>query len=257
MGLLDQKVALVTGAARGNGADIARGLAEHGAAVALVDIDADGAHATAAAIADETGVKAIGIEGDVGDPDDAQAMVDSTVEELGGVEIVVNNAGILAAAHFLKITIEDWERSLRVNLTGAMLVSQAAARVMRKSGGGSIILLSSTAGEMAFPGSAAYCSTKGGMNALTRVMALDLAPFEIRVNAIAPGMIETNMTSALSANKQLRKIIEMMTPAGRMGLPRDLAGTAVFLGSDLSEFMTGTVLTVDGGLTAGYSGWKS
>lgn len=257
MGLLDQKVALVTGAARGNGADIARGLAEHGAAVALVDLDADGASATAASIAEDTGAPTAGIEGDVGDPDAAATMVAQTVENLGGLDIVVNNAGILAAAHFLKITMDEWERSLRVNLTGAMLVSQAAARVMRKSGGGSIVLISSTAASVAFPGSAAYCATKGGMNAMTRVMALDLAPFSIRVNAIAPGMIDTDMTSALKANKQLRKIIETMTPAGRLGLPRDLAGTAVFLASDLSDFMTGAVLTLDGGLTAGYSGWKA
>lgn len=256
MGLLDGKVALVTGAARGNGADIARGLAESGAAVSLVDLDADGVVATAAAIATETGAQTIGLAGDVGDADSAGAMVADTVERLGGLQVLVNNAGILDAAHFLKMTIEQWERTLRVNLTGSMLVGQAAARAMRSGGGGSIVQISSVAGQKAFPGSAAYCATKGGLNALTRAMALDLAPFSIRVNSIAPGMIDTAMTGALKANEPLRDTIESATPAGRFGLPRDLAGTAVYLASDLSDFVTGTVITVDGGLSAGFAGWK-
>ncbi|MGI9658147.1 MAG: SDR family NAD(P)-dependent oxidoreductase [Gaiellaceae bacterium] len=256
MGLLDGKVALVTGAARGNGADIARGLAEHGAAVALVDLDGDGAHATAARIAEETGTRAIGLAGDVGDPDAVKAMVNGTLEQLGGLHVLVNNAGILDAAHFLKMTPEQWERTIRVNLTGSMLVGQAAARAMREDGGGSIVQISSVAGQKAFPGSAAYCATKGGLNALTRAMALDLAPFSIRVNAIAPGMIDTAMTGALKANEPLREAIESATPVRRFGVPRDLAGTVVYLASDLSEFVTGTVVTVDGGLTAGFAGWK-
>lgn len=256
MGLLDKRVALVTGAARGNGADIARGLAEHGAAVALVDLDGDAARVTAATISQETGASAIGLAGDVGDPAAAQAMVDETVSTLGGLQVLVNNAGILDAAHFTKMSIEQWERTLRVNLTGSMLVSQASAQAMREGEGGSIVNISSVAADSAFPGSAAYCATKGGINAMTRAMAMDLAPFSIRVNAIAPGMIDTAMTGALKANEPLKATIEAATPAGRFGLPRDLIGTAAFLASDLSEFVTGTVITVDGGLTAGFSGWK-
>jgi NAD(P)-dependent dehydrogenase (short-subunit alcohol dehydrogenase family) len=256
MDLLDGKVALVTGAARGNGAEIARGLATHGANVALVDINGDGAAATAEAIAKETNRQALGLAGDVGDPAAAESMVEETVSQLGGLDIVVNNAGILEAAHFLKMTIEQWDRTLRVNLTGAMLVSQCAARVMRRSGGGSIVHVSSVAGENAFPGSTAYCATKGGLNALTRAMSLDLAPFSIRVNAIAPGMIDTAMVGALKDNESLKSTIESSTPAGRFGVPEDLTGAVVFLASELSEFVTGSVLTADGGLTAGFSGWK-
>ena len=256
MGLLDGKVALVTGAARGNGADIARGLAEHGASVALVDLDAAGAQATAAKIADETGAQTTGLGGDVGDREAAEGMVAETVTQLDGLDVLVNNAGILDAAHFLKMTLEQWERTIRVNLTGSMLVGQAAARVMRKGGNGSIVQISSVAATNAFAGSAAYCATKGGLDALTRAMALDLAPFSIRVNSIAPGMIDTAMTGALKANKPLKETIEAATPIGRFGVPRDLAGTVVYLASDLSEFVTGAAITIDGGLTAGFAGWK-
>ena len=256
MGLLDGKVALVTGAARGNGADIARGLAEHGARVALVDLDAAGAQATAASIAAETGARALGLGGDVGDPDAARTMVAQTLDELDGLDVLVNNAGILDAAHFLRMTLEQWERTIRVNLTGSMLVSQAAARVMREQGGGSIVHISSVAATKAFAGSAAYCATKGGLDALTRAMAIDLAPFSIRVNSIAPGMIDTAMTEALKQNESLKDTIEAATPAGRFGVPRDLAGTIVYLASDLSDFVTGTAITIDGGLTAGFAGWK-
>ncbi len=256
MGLLDETVALVTGAARGNGADIARGLAEHGAAVALVDLDGEGASKTASSIAEDTGARTVGLAGDVSDPEAAEAMVADTVEGLGGLHTLVNNAGILDAAHFLKMTAEQWDRTMRVNVTGSVLVGQAAARVMRAGGGGSIVHVSSVAAEQAFPGSTAYCASKGALNALTRAMALDLAPFSIRVNAIAPGMIDTAMTAPLKANEPVHDAIVAATPAGRIGLPRDLAGTIVYLASDLSEFVTGTVTTIDGGLTAGFSGWK-
>ena len=249
-------MALVTGAARGNGADIARGLAEHGAQVVIADIDAEGAKKTAEDIAEETGTVTLHQAGDVGSPTSAQSMVNETIEKLGGLDILVNNAGILDASHFIKMSIEQWEQTIRVNLTGPMLMSQAASRSMRKTGGGSIINISSVASSKAFPGSAAYCATKGGLDAMTRAMAIDLAPFAIRANAIAPGMIDTSMTSELKANSQLKEQIESATPAGRFGLPRDLAGTVVFLASELSEFITGSVLTVDGGLTAGFTNWK-
>lgn len=256
MQLLEGKVALITGAARGNGADIARGLAMHGADVALCDLNADGALATALDIAESAETRAIGLGGDVGDPDAAEQVVSETISQLGNIDVLVNNAGILDAAHFLKMSLEQWERTLRVNLTGAMLVSQLAARNMRAANGGSIIHVSSVAADNAFPGSAAYCATKGGVNALTRAMAIDLAPFSIRVNAIAPGMIDTAMTGALKANTPLSETIEKATPMGRFGLPSDLAGTVTFLASELSEFVTGSVLTIDGGLTAGFAGWK-
>ncbi|MEZ5099091.1 MAG: SDR family oxidoreductase [Thermoleophilia bacterium] len=255
MGLLDGKVALVTGAARGNGEGIARGLAQHGADVALVDVDGDGAIAAAAAIAADTGRRAIGFAGDVGDPDAAEAMVARTADELGGIHVLVNNAGVLLPEHSLKLTLESWERTLRVNLTGPMLVSVAAARRMAGDGGGAIVNVTSIAAEEGFPGSAAYCASKGGLQMLTRVLAIDLAEHGVRVNAIAPGIIRTPMTEPLYRSEEALARVLAPIPLARQGEPADLVGAAVYLASDLAAWVTGETIRVDGGHTAGFHGW--
>lgn len=255
MGLLDRRIALVTGAARGNGEGIARGLAQHGADVALVDVDGEGAEATAAAIASETGRRTLGFAGDVADPAQAEAMVARTVDELGGIHVLVNNAGVLLPEHSLKLTLDAWERSLRVNLTGPMLVSVAAARRMAEAGGGAIVNVTSIAAEEGFPGSAAYCASKGGLQMLTRVMAIDLAESGVRVNAIAPGIVRTAMTAPLYRTEELLARVVAPIPLGRQGEPADLVGAAVYLASDLSAWVTGETIRVDGGHTAGFHGW--
>lgn len=257
MALLEGRVALVTGGARGNGAGIAHGLAEHGADVALADIDGEGASQTAAAISQATGQRAIGLETDLVDATQVEGMVTQTVAELGSVDILVNNAGIFEPAHFMKMTFESWDRTLRVNLTGSMLACQVAAKRMIDAGSGAIINVTSIAAEEAFHGSAAYCASKGGLQMLTRVLALDLAPMGIRVNAIAPGFVKTPMTESLYTSPEAVEYVETLVPQARMGLPADLAGTVVYLASDLSSWVTGSTVVVDGGTTAGVAGWKS
>ncbi|MGI9657507.1 MAG: SDR family NAD(P)-dependent oxidoreductase [Gaiellaceae bacterium] len=257
MGLLAGKAALVTGGARGNGAGIGRGLAEHGADVVLADIDGDAVVSTASEIADATGRRVAGILGDVGNPADAEAMADHTVSELGRIDILVNNAGIFEPGDFLEMSLESWERVLRVNLTGSMLVAQAAARRMAKSGGGSIINVTSIGADKAFAGTTSYGASKGGLQMATRCMALDVARARIRVNAIAPGFIKTAMTEPLYTTPETVSMIEEFVPMDRMGVPADLAGTVVYLASDLAEYVTGETITVDGGVVAGFASWRS
>jgi NAD(P)-dependent dehydrogenase (short-subunit alcohol dehydrogenase family) len=257
MSLLEGRSALVTGGARGNGAGIARGLAEHGASVVVADIDGAAAEAQASELEAQTGVRAVGHAGDVGDAADVGKIVERVVAEFGRLDVVVNNAGVLHTGHFLAITMDDWEATLRVNLTGPMLVSQAAARVMAASAGGSIINVTSIATDTAFHGTGSYCASKGGLQSLTRVMAMDLADDGIRVNTVAPGFIKTPMTEPLYTTPDAVATLETYIPQARMGLPADLVGTIVFLASDLSRYVTGTAITVDGGVTAGLASWRS
>ena len=257
MGLLDGKTALVTGGARGNGAGIARGLAEHGADLVLADIDSDAVATMAEEIADTCYGQVSGTVGDVSDPDGAQAMVDHTVSKFGKIDILVNNAGILETGDFLEISLESWKRVLAVNLTGSMLVAQAAARQMANTGGGSIINVTSIGASHAFAGTTSYGASKGGLQMMTRSMALDLAPRGIRVNALAPGFIKTAMTEPLYTNEEAVAALEEFVPLDRMGVPADLAGTVVYLASDLAEYVTGETITVDGGVVAGFSSWRS
>ena len=257
MGLLDGSKALVTGGARGNGAGIGRGLADNGADVVLSDIDGEAVASAAEEIAQATGRQVSGIAGDVGDPGDAQAMVDETVSRLGGVNVLVNNAGILLGGDFLEVTLEDWNKVLQVNLTGSMLVAQAAARHMAENGGGAITNVTSIGAEMAFPGAASYGASKGGLQMMTRTMALDLARVGVRVNAIAPGFIHTAMTEPLYTTDEAVANIVQHVPLDRMGMPADLAGTVVYLSSDLAEYVTGETITIDGGVRAGLAAWRS
>ena len=257
MALLEGKAALVTGGARGNGAGIGLGLAEHGANIVLSDVDGEAVASMADEIAQATGRSVSGILGDVTKPDDVAAMVDHTVSELGSIDILVNNAGILEAIDFLEMSLESWERVIGINLTGAMLVAQAAGRKMADSGGGSIINVTSIGAEEAFAGAASYGASKGGLQMMTRAMALDVASAGIRVNAIAPGFIKTAMTEPLYTTPEAVAHIEEFVPLDRMGVPADLAGTVVYLASDLSSYVTGETITVDGGAVAGFASWRS
>ena len=243
---LEGKVAVVTGAARGIGAACARRFAAEGAAVVIGDILEEQGEATAQSIR-ETGGTAAFVACDTGDGLQARALIAETVSRHGRIDVLVNNAGIFTIADFLDVTEEDFDRVLRVNLRGYFLVGQAAARVMADAGSGSIINMSSVNAVMAIESIAAYVVSKGGVNQLTSVMALALAPKGIRVNAIGPGTILTEMAGAMMTDEVARRRILSRTPMGRVGQPEEIAGIAVFLASDDSSYVTGQVIYADGG----------
>ena len=243
---LEGKVAVVTGAARGIGAACARRFAAEGAHVVIADILEEKGEATAQAIRDDGGSAAF-IACDTGDGAQARALIEQTVSRLGRIDVLVNNAGIFTIADFLDVTEEDFDRVLRVNLRGYFLVGQAAAREMAAAGTGSIINMSSVNGVMAIESIAPYVVSKGGVNQLTSVMALALAPKGVRVNAIGPGTILTELSGSLITDETARRRVLSRTPMGRVGQPEEIAGIAVFLASDDSSYVTGQVIYADGG----------
>ena len=243
---LEGKVAVVTGAARGIGAACARRFAAEGADVVIADILEEKGEATAQAIRDEGG-SAVFVPCDTGDGPQARALIEKTVERHGRIDVLVNNAAISAIADFLDVTEEDFDRVLRVNLRGYFLVGQAAAREMAAAGSGSIVNMSSVNGELAIASIAPYVVSKGGVNQLTSVMALALAPRGVRVNAIGPGTILTEMSQSLITDESAWRRILSRTPMGRVGQPEEIAGIAVFLASDDSSYVTGQVIYADGG----------
>ncbi len=243
---LEGKVAAVTGAARGIGAACARRFAAEGAEVIVADILEEEGKATAQAIRDTGGAAAF-IPCDTGDGPQARALVEQTVARHGRIDVLVNNAGIFTIADFLDVTEEDFDRVLRVNLKGYFLVGQAAARVMAEAGRGSIVNMSSVNGVMAIETIAPYVVSKGGVNQLTSVMALALARSGVRVNAIGPGTIATELSGSLLSDEASRRRVLSRTPMGRMGRPEEIAGIALFLASDDSSYVTGQVIYADGG----------
>ena len=243
---LEGKVAVVTGAARGIGAACARRFAAEGAAVVIGDILEEQGEATAQSIRD-TGATATFVACDTGEGPQARALIEQTISRHGRIDVLVNNAGIFTIADFLDVTEEDFDRVLRVNLRGYFLVGQAAARAMVEAGSGSIINMSSVNGVMAIDTIAAYVVSKGGVNQLTSVMSLALAPKGIRVNAIGPGTILTELSGSLLTDEAARRRVLSRTPMGRVGQPEEIAGIAVFLASDDSSYVTGQVIYADGG----------
>ena len=243
---LEGKIAVVTGAARGIGAACARRFAAEGAAVVIADILEEQGEATAQAIRDDGG-SADFIPCDTGDAVQARALIERTVSRQGRIDVLVNNAGIFTIADFLDVTEEDFDRVLRTNLKGYFLVGQAAAREMAAAGSGSIVNMSSVNGVMAIESIAAYVVSKGGVNQLTSVMALALAPKGVRVNAIGPGTILTELSGSLLTDEAARRRVLSRTPMGRVGQPEEIAGIAVFLASDDSSYVTGQVIYADGG----------
>ena len=243
---LEGKIAVVTGAARGIGAACARRFAAEGAQVVLADILEEEGEATAQAIRDEGGSAAF-LACDTGEGAQARALIERTVSQHGRIDVLVNNAGIFTIADFLDVSEEDFDRVLRVNLRGYFLVGQAAARAMAAAGSGSIINMSSVNGVMAIETIAPYVVSKGGVNQLTSVMALALAPKGVRVNAIGPGTILTEMSGALLTDEAARRRVLSRTPMGRPGQPEEIAAIAVFLASEDSSYVTGQVIYADGG----------
>lgn len=247
---LDGKTAIVTGAAGGIGYAIAERFLREGVRVVIADVNAEKG---AKAIKDlEKLGEARFVKADVGKSLDVHNLVASAIDALGDIDILVNNAGIVHGADFLELEEDDFERVMRVNLKGSFLVGQAVARYMVdkvKDGGaaGAIINMSSVNAVFAIANQVPYSVSKGGINQLTKVMALSLAPHGIRVNAIGPGSIMTDMLASVNADPAARDRILSRTPMGRIGDPREIASIAAFLASDDASYMTGQTLYADGG----------
>jgi NAD(P)-dependent dehydrogenase (short-subunit alcohol dehydrogenase family) len=246
---LDGRVAVVTGAGRGIGAALAAGLAGAGAWVALADIDGGTAHARAREI-EAAGGRAFALLVDVSDASAVDRMVRAVVERTGRLDILVNNAGIVGRIGALETGEEDWDAVMRVNAKGVFLCARRAAVEMRPRGGGAIVNVASTSSFRAtrvtpLP---AYDASKAAVANLTRALAVEWAPHGIRVNAIAPGPLATEMTIPLPADQEARKVAPI--PMGRRGVPAEMVGAVVFLASPAAAFVTGQVLPIDGGLTA-------
>jgi NAD(P)-dependent dehydrogenase (short-subunit alcohol dehydrogenase family) len=248
---LNGKVAIVTGGARGIGLAVARRYLAEGARVTIADVDGAAGEAAAAAL----GNNARFVATDVGDAQAAERVVAETCDAFGALDVLVNNAGIIHGADFLELEEADFDRVLRVNLKGAFLVGQAAARRMVaqvKAGKppGSIINMSSINAVVAIPNHTPYCVSKGGIDQLTKVMALALAPYGIRVNAIGPGSIMTDILQAVATDKEAKRRILARTPLGRIGEPEEIAAIAVFLASADASYITGETVYADGGRLA-------
>ena len=245
------RVAVVTGAAHGIGAACARLFAASGARVALWDVADAAALARELAGGDAGAPAAIAFHCDVARRADVQAALRDTLAAFGRVDILINNAGIFRAADFLAIAEDDWDAVLDVNLKGAFLVGQALARAMASTGGGAIVNMSSVNGVTAIPNIASYNASKGGIDQLTRAMALSLADMGVRVNAVAPGTIATELAQrAVLGSPEAEARIMSRTPLRRLGEPAEVAAVCAFLASDAASYMTGEIVVVDGGRLA-------
>jgi glucose 1-dehydrogenase len=242
---LNGRVAIVTGAGSGIGHAIAERFGEAGAAVCVSYL---GYEAEARELAARL-PRAIAVRADVSNGADVAAMVDRTVRELGGVDVLVNNAGIEKEVPFLDLDEATWDTILGVNLKGSFLCAQACGRVMRDSGrGGSIVNISSIHEDHPFPGFTPYCVSKGGVRMLMRNISVELAPHGIRVNNVAPGAIATPINRAVLADPEKVRLVGQIVPLGRIGQPAEVAEVALFLASDASSYVTGSTYYVDGGM---------
>lgn len=248
--LLENKVAIVTGGARGIGYAVARRFLREGARVVIADLE-DGSVEEAAAELGDRG-QILPIECNVGERLDIRNLIAATLDSFGRIDVLVNNAGVLGSGSFLDLEEEEFDRVLCVNLKGAFLVSQAVARQMVEqieAGGapGSIVNMSSINAVVAHAAHVPYSVSKGGINQLTRATALALAPYGIRVNAVGPGSIATDMLKDLSDDEDARRAILSRTPLGRIGDPSEIAAVVAFLASDEASYITGQTVYADGG----------
>jgi len=248
---LEGKVAIVTGAGRGIGRGCAKRFAAEGAAVVAADVYDEGGVEVAAEIESEGG-RAIFAHCDISDSVQAAALVQTAVDTYGGLDVSLNCAGIIPidGSDVLETEEVEWDRVIGVNLKGTFLICQAAAREMTKKGTGSIINIASVTALMAIGNQAAYVASKAGVNGLTKSMAIGLAHRGVRVNAIGPGSIETDMMAVILTDEEATARVMARTPLNRMGQPEDIAGTALFLASDDSSYITGQTIYVEGGRLA-------
>ncbi|HEY3283869.1 MAG TPA: 3-oxoacyl-[acyl-carrier-protein] reductase [Armatimonadota bacterium] len=243
---LKGKVALVTGGSGGIGRAVVKALAEAGADVAVNYSRNQQAGEAAAEEARQGGVKAVALAADISDAAQVEALVAGTLEQLGGVDILVNNSGVTRDALLMRMKEEDWDTVLDTNLKGAFLCSRAVVKHLLKQRGGRIINVSSVVGVIGNPGQANYCASKAGLIGLTKSLAKEVASRGVTVNAVAPGFIATAMTAAMTDDQ--RDQILKAVPLGTYGTPEDVAAAVLFLASDAARYVTGTVLQVDGGL---------
>lgn len=244
---LKDRTAIVIGAARGIGAGIAARFVEEGARILLADADAEAGAARAAALGDAGRVRFRRV--DIGDPEDVESLVSDTVEAFGGVDILVQNAGIYPWTLIRDISVAEWDRVLAVNLRGTFLAAKACFEVMRARRYGRMVFTSSITGpRVTSPGHGHYSASKAGMNGFIKAAALEFAPWGITVNGIEPGNI---LTEGVEANRSRAFIasMEQSIPLGRLGTSQDVANAALFLASDEASYVTGTTLIVDGGQT--------
>jgi len=247
MSTLEGKIALVTGASRGIGRAIALELARQGADVAVNYARNTEAATQVVVEIEELGQRAVALPADVGDFDQAAALVKAAVDALGRLDILVNNAGIVRDTLLLRMQEADWDEVLRVNLKGAFNTGKAAVRLMARQRAGRIINVSSVSGLMGQVGQANYSASKAGLIGLTKSMAREFAARGITVNVVAPGFVSSDMTAAL--DEGLREQMLRLIPLGRFGAAEDVAHAVTFLASDAAAYITGAVLPVDGGLS--------
>lgn len=250
---LKGKVAIITGARRGMGKADALALAKNGAKVVVADISQEECQIVVEEIK-KIGGEAMAVKCDVTNEKEIEEMVRKTVEKFGQVDILVNNAGICEFKPFLEMTEDEWKKTLDINLKGYFLCAKAAAKEMVKQKRGVIVNIASVAmGQIGkgMAGLAHYSASKGGIAALTKTLALELAPYNIRVNAIAPGAIDTPMAAAAKTDPKMLEATLNMIPLHRMGKPEEIASTVLFLSSDASSYITGSIVVVDGGWLAG------
>jgi 3-oxoacyl-[acyl-carrier protein] reductase len=247
MNKLTGKVAIVTGASKGIGAAIAKSLAAEGASVVVNYASSKAGADTVVAAISKAGGNAVAIRGDVSKAAEAQGIIDSTIKTFGKIDVLVNNSGVYGFAPIEQVTEEDFHRHFNINVLGLLLTTQAAVKHMGE--GASIINIGSVVSRVTPPGSSVYTGTKGAVAAITGVLARELGPRKIRVNALNPGMIETEGThSAGFIASDFEKGIIEQTPLGRIGQPGDIASIAVFLASDDSGWLTGEQILAGGGL---------
>lgn len=243
------KVVLVTGGSRGIGRAIAERFATLGAAVAINYVrDEQAANSLVNHIL-KNGGRAMAVKADVSKRQEVGRMVQTVLDAFGGIHVLVNNAGVVIKEGFFDISEKSWDTQFEVNCKGMLLVSQAVARWMKENGGGRIVNVTSISGIVASPQIVAYVATKGGSTALTKAMAIALAPYNITANVIRPGTVRTDFNNDMFAIPGMEERVITRIPRGRVGVPEDIAGAAVFLASDQADWITGATLVIDGGFT--------
>jgi NAD(P)-dependent dehydrogenase (short-subunit alcohol dehydrogenase family) len=248
---LNGKIAVVTGGAGGIGEALAMGLGTQGATVIVSSRNQEAIEKVAQQITAATGNQAVAIASDVTDEASVQKMADAVVQKFGRIDILVNAMGMNIKRDAFEYPMEDWDKIFEVNVKGTMIACKIVGKVMRDQKSGAIVNLSSVRGIRGYTGgNAGYCATKGAVELITKALALEWAPHNIRVNALGPALVITPGTKHIAENPELAKKYASAIPLGRIGMPEDMAGAVIFLCSDAAGFVTGQTIYVDGGLTA-------